>query len=271
MDETLAYLRARLPDTPRVMLVLGSGLGDLADAFDDAVRIAFADIPGFPAPTAIEGHRGRLVAGRLEGVPCIALQGRFHLYEGHAPALVALPVRVMAALGARALLVTNAAGGIDRTFRPGDLMLIDDHINLMWRNPLSGPTVPGDTRFPDMSEPYDAGFQRLALDVARERRIRLVRGVYAALPGPSYETAAEIRMLERCGAHAVGMSTAPEVLVARALGVRVLGISLISNLAAGRGEPLDHDEVIAAGLEARTRFEALVRGVLPALAATPRS
>jgi purine-nucleoside phosphorylase len=169
----------------------------------------------------------------------------------------------MLGLGARRLIVTNAAGGINRSLRAGDLMLIDDHINLMWSNPLAGPVVDGDTRFPDMSRPYDPALQELATAVALQERVRLVRGVYAALLGPSYETPAEVRMLERLGADAVGMSTAPEVLVARARGVPVLGISLISNAAAGlTPEPLSHDEVVAAGVEAQGRFTRLVRGVV---------
>ncbi len=262
MTETLAFLHERITRRPRVMLVLGSGLGALADHLEDAVRIPFAEIPGF-APATAEGHKGVLAAGRLEGVECLALQGRYHLYEGHDPAAVTLPIRVGAALGARTLLVTNAAGGLNPTFRAGDLMIIDDHINLMGRNPLIGPTVPGDERFPDMSEPYDRELQRIAEEVALERRIRVTRGVYVALSGPSYETPAEIRMMRRLGGDAVGMSTVPEVLVARAVGIRVLGISLISNPAAGLSpHPLSHEEVLAAGEEARERFSALVRGVL---------
>lgn len=262
MTDTLAFLHERVTRRPRVMLVLGSGLGALADSLEDAVRIPFAEIPGF-APATVQGHRGMLVAGRLEGVECIALQGRYHLYEGHPTALVTLPVRAMAALGARTLIVTNAAGGINRSFRAGDLMIIDDHINFMGRNPLIGPVVPGDERFPDMSEPYDRSLQALAERVALGQGIRVVRGVYAAVSGPSYETPAEIRMLQRFGADAVGMSTVPEVIAARAMRIRVLGISLITNLAAGlAATPLAHDEVVEAGREAADRFSRLIRGVL---------
>jgi purine-nucleoside phosphorylase len=269
MTETLAFLHERLTVRPRIMLVLGSGLGALADELEDAVRIPFAEIPGFPAAT-VAGHSGTLVSGRLEGVECIALQGRFHLYEGHPVELVTLPIRVMAALGARTLFVTNAAGGINRSFIPGDLMLIDDHLNLMGRNPLIGPVVPGDERFPDMSEPYDRGLQQLAEQVALERHVRVVRGVYAAVTGPSYETPAEIRMLATLGADAVGMSTVPEVIAARAMGVRVLGISLISNPAAGiSATRLSHEEVVAAGIEARERFVSLVRGVVREIGMLP--
>jgi purine-nucleoside phosphorylase len=233
----------------------------------DAVAIPFGEIPGFPK-AAVAGHKGRLVIGTLEGLTCVALQGRFHLYEGHDAATVALPTRVMLGLGARTLIVTNAAGGINRTFRSGDLMLIDDHINMTGRNPLTGPVLDGDTRFPDMSRPYDASLQALAERVAAEEGIRVVRGVYVAVLGPSYETPAEVRMLERLGADVVGMSTVPEVIVARAGGTPVLGISLVSNAAAGLSPvPLSHEEVVEAGREAADRFARLVRGVLRRLPA----
>lgn len=247
------------------MLVLGSGLGALADEMDDALRIPFGEVPGFHAST-VEGHKGMLVAGTLEGVPAIAMQGRFHLYEGHSAATAALPVRVMAALGADTLIVTNAAGGVNPELCAGDLMVMDDHINFMYQNPLTGRVVDGDQRFPDMSAPYDRELQQIAEQIARENGITLKRGVYFAVTGPSYETPAEIRMYKLLGADAVGMSTVPEVVAARAMGVRVLGISLITNAAAGMtGEPLTHQEVIDAGEEARPRFAALVRGVLRSL------
>lgn len=269
ITETLAFLHERLTERPRVLLILGSGLGGFADELEDAVRIPYRDIPGFP-PSTVEGHRGQLVAGRAEGVECLALQGRFHLYEGHEPELLALPVRAAAALGARTLIVTNAAGGVNPAFRAGDLMLIEDHINLMGCNPLIGPVIPGDARFPDMSEPYDRGLREIAERVALERRIRLVRGVYLAVAGPSYETPAEVRMFRRLGADAVGMSTVPEVIVARALGVRVLGISLVTNAASGFAEaPLSHADVVAAGAEAAGRFTALLRGILTELQRLP--
>ena len=269
ISETLDFLRSRVTRRPRVMLILGSGLGGLADEIEEPVRIPYAEIPGFPAATVV-GHSGTLVAGMLEGAECVAMQGRFHLYEGHDPSVVAFPIRVMAALGARTLIVTNAAGGLRRTFRPGDLMIIDDHINLTGRNPLIGPVAPGETRFPDMSEAYDRELRAIAERVATGLGVRVVRGVYCALSGPSYETPAEIRMLQIIGADAVGMSTVPEVIVARALGIRVLGISLISNLAAGLApEPLSHEEVIAAGREAGPRLASVVRGVLREIAGLP--
>jgi len=232
--------------TPRVAIVLGSGLGFLADDVDAPIRVPYRDIPGFPAP-AVAGHKGELVAGTLEGVAVIVQSGRFHLYEGHPPSLAALPVRVFAALGVRILVLTNAAGGLRPTFGSGTLMLIADHINLMWRNPLTGPVVAGYKRLPDMSEPYDRELRALARQAAREARVRLEEGVYCALLGPSYETPAEIRSYRRLGADAVGMSTAPEVIAARARGVRCVAFSSITNPAAGMGPPLSHHEVLEVG------------------------
>ncbi|NIP80528.1 MAG: purine-nucleoside phosphorylase, partial [Gemmatimonadetes bacterium] len=200
------------------------------------------------------------------GVEIIAFQGRYHAYEGHAPAALATPVRTAAALGAGTLIVTCAAGGVNRAFEAGTLMLITDHLNLMGRNPLVGPVRDGDLRFPDMTAAYDPALRGLALEVARERGIEVATGVYAAVLGPSYETPAEIRMLDAIGADAVGMSTVPEVIAARAGGLRVLGIALITNPAAGIGpESLEHDEVIAAGAAAAGRFQDLVLGVLERL------
>ena len=268
IHDTVGFLRERITRAPHAVLVLGSGLGGMADDIEDAVRIPFGDIPGFPRRTQeLAGHAGQLVAGRLEGVEVAAMQGRFHLYEGWQPGDVALPVRALAALGAETMVLTNAAGGIRPGFMPGDLMLIADHINMMFRNPLIGQTFPGETRFPDMSDPYDREFRRAAEEVARELRIPVVEGVYAAVLGPSYETPAEIRMLARMGADAIGMSTIPEVLVARAIGVKCLGISCITNLASGIGhERLSHDEVMEVGARVRDRLAALVRGVLPRIA-----
>lgn len=265
-SETSEFLRSTVRVTPRVMIVLGSGLGALGDQIEDAVRIPFGDIPGFAA-SSVEGHKGMFVAGKLEGVDVVALQGRFHLYEGHGADVAVLPIRAMAALGADTLIVSNAAGALNPAFPPGMLMIIDDHINLMWRNPLFGPVLEGETRFPDMSRPYDPELQALAERIALENRIPVTRGVYLAVLGPSYETPAEIRMFRKFGGDAVGMSTIPEVIAARALGVRVLGISLITNPAAGStGIPLSHDEVIEAGKEASGRFITLVRGVIKNLA-----
>jgi len=251
---------------PRVAVVLGSGLGFLADEVADAVRVPYRDIPGFPEP-GVAGHKGELVAGRLEGVPLIAQSGRFHLYEGHSAEVAARPVRVFAALGVRTVILTNAAGGLRSTFRPGTLMLIADHLNLMGRNPLVGPVVDGDERFPDMSGPYDADLRRLARDAALAHQVPLEEGVYGALLGPSYETPAEIRMLHRLGADAVGMSTVPEVIAARARGLACLGFSTITNKAAGMGPPLSHAEVLVVGREVAGQLAAVIRGVLKRLPA----
>jgi len=247
---------------PRVAIVLGSGLGFLGDEIRDAVRIPYRDIPGFPEP-GVAGHKGELVAGSFEGVPVLAQSGRFHLYEGHDAATAALPVRVFHGLGVRTLIVTNAAGGVRPTFRGGMLMLIADHINLMGRNPLVGPVVEGEERFPDMSEPYDPGLRALARDVAREAAIPLEEGVYLALLGPSYETPSEVRMLQRLGADAVGMSTAPEVIVARARGMRCLGFSIITNPGAGLAPvPLAHADVLRVATEMAAQLARLIRGVV---------
>lgn len=261
VERAVAHLRGLVP-APRVALVLGSGLGGLAESVEGPVVVPYGEVPGF-ARSTVEGHRGRIVAGVLEGVDVLVFQGRFHAYEGHPASDLAVPVRAAAALGAELLVVTCAAGAVNRRYGPGDLMVLDDHINLMGVNPLVGALREGDIRFPDMTHAYDPDLRRLAEDVAREERIHVVRGVYAALLGPSYETPAEIRMLDLLGADAVGMSTVPEVIVARTLGMRVLGIALITNAAAGiLGEPLLHDDVIAAGAEAGERFGRLVRGVL---------
>jgi purine-nucleoside phosphorylase len=250
---------------PVAAIILGSGLGGLVKQIVGGVSIPFADIHGFPS-AKVAGHAGALIAGRLAGRPVLALAGRFHMYEGHDARLAALPVRVMHALGARTLIVSNAAGGVRRTFRPGDLMLIDDHINLTFRNPLIGPVEPGEPRFPDMSAPYDRRLEALAREVALDAGIPLREGVYAALLGPAYETPAEVRMLERLGADAVGMSTVPEVIVARALDMRVLGVSCITNLACGLTPmPPSHDEVLAVAGEAAVRLERIVTGVVARL------
>jgi len=247
---------------PEVAIVFGSGLGFLGEEIADAVHVPYARIPGFPQPT-VQGHAGELIAGTLEGRAIIAQSGRFHMYEGHPDAVVALPVRVFATLGAGTLIVTNAAGGIRRTFRPGCLMLIADHVNTTGRFPLAGPLLEGEERFPDMSDPYDAGLRALARRVAADERIPLEEGTYAATLGPSYETKAEIEMLKRIGADAVGMSTVPEVIVARARGMRCLGLSTVTNLAAGLGAPtLSHAEVLETANLVRGDLARLVRGIV---------
>jgi purine-nucleoside phosphorylase len=261
-----ATLRARLgAETPAAGIILGSGLGGLADEIEAAARVPYAEIPGFPRAT-VAGHAGALIAGRLAGRFVVALAGRFHIYEGHDVRLAAFPVRVLAALGLETLIVSNAAGGVNRLWQPGDLMLIRDHINLMFRNPLAGPVEEGDLRFPDMSAPYDPALAALARCAAKEQGITLREGVYAASPGPSYETAAEVRMLAFLGADAVGMSTVPEVLVARARGMRVLGLSCITNLACGlSNNPITHAEVLETTQRVAARFRGLVKGVVQKL------
>jgi purine-nucleoside phosphorylase len=247
---------------PRVAIVLGSGLGSLADDVRDARRVSYTDIPGFPA-AGVAGHKGEFVAGTIAGVPVVVQSGRFHLYEGHAPGVAALPVRLFHGLGVRTLIVTNAAGGVRTSFRPGTLMLIADHINLTWRNPLSGPVEPGEERFPDMSDPYDRPLRALARNMALRARVPLEEGVYAGLLGPSYETPAEIRMLQRLGADAVGMSTVTEIIVARARGMSCLGFSLISNMAAGlSAEKVSHEEVLAMGERGAQRLGSLLEAII---------
>ena len=258
---TAAVVRSRLGALqPRIAIILGSGMDGLVRHIADPVEIPYAAIPGFPTP-AIPGHAGRAIAGRIGEAEVLAYAGRFHQYEGHSPAVAALPVRVAHALGVNTLFVSNAAGGIRRTFRVGDLMLIRDHINLMWRNPLVGPVRDGELRFPDMSSPYDHELITLLRAAALAAAVPLVEGVYAGVLGPSYETPAEIRMLERLGADAVGMSTVPEVLAARAAGMRVAGVSCITNPASGMGDaPLAHAEVLRATSRAQEAFERLVVG-----------
>ena len=260
-----AVSEAIAPRTPHVAVVLGSGLGFLGDELGDAVRVPYAKVPGFPQPGVV-GHAGELIAGTLEGKSVLAQSGRFHLYEGHEAAVTALPVRVFHALGVRTVVLTNAAGGIRRSFRPGTLMLIADHLNMMGRNPLAGPLVRDDERFPDMSDPYDAELRALARRVAAQEKITLEEGVYAGLLGPSYETKAEIEMMKRIGADAVGMSTVPEVIAARARGMKCIGISTITNLAAGLGgATLSHKEVLETADRVKGDLARLVRVIIRAL------
>jgi len=261
--EAAEAVRASIGDLqPTVGLVLGSGLGSLGEEFEDAVQIPYGDLPHWP-PVGVAGHSGTLVAGVLEGVAAVALKGRAHLYEGHSAGVATLPIRVMAALGIQALFVSNAAGAINPGFQPGDLMLISDHLNLMGRNPLIGPLVAGDERFPDMSDPYDARLRDLTREIALSEGVPLQEGVYAGLLGPSYETPAEIRMLERMGADAVGMSTVPEVIVARAIGLRCFGVSCLTNFAAGISpEPLSHTDVMETTERVGGQFRGLVRAVI---------
>ena len=266
LDAAVALVRSRASvATPVAAIVLGSGLGGLAARIARATRIAYRDIPGFAEP-GVAGHAGELIHGVLGGREVLALAGRFHMYEGHPADRAAFPVRVFHALGARTLVLSNAAGGIRRTFAPGQLMVIADHLNLMFRNPLIGAPVAGDERFPDMSAPYDAALRARLHAIAREGGIRLEEGVYGGLLGPSYETPAEVRMLERLGADAVGMSTVPEVLVARAMGMRCAAVSCITNPAAGTSpHAISHQEVIEVTRRAAADFERLVEELVRTL------
>lgn len=259
-------IAARLGErSPVLALVLGSGLGGLAERIERPLRIPYADIPGFHVPR-VEGHKGELVIGSLAGKTVLAQSGRFHMYEGYSADAAALPVRVFAALGIRTLLVTNAAGGIRRSFGHGTLMLLSDHLNLTGRNPLVGPARPGEERFPDLSQAYDSALRGIAREAARRLGLTLEEGVYAGLLGPSYETPSEVRMLERLGADAVGMSTVLEVIAARALGMKCLGFSLVTNPGAGISPtPLSHQEVMEvagrAGKDLARLVEAVVAGL----------
>ncbi len=257
------WLQEREIGTPDVGVVLGSGLGDFATRLADAVSIPYSEIPGWPA-SAVIGHAGRLVVGTLGGRRVAALSGRAHVYEGHDFRTVTFATRVLGVLGVRVLVLTNAAGGINAGFSPGTLMLIEDHINLMGGNPLTGPNDERfGARFPDMTAVYSARLRGYAEEAAHAIGLRLARGVYAALRGPSYETPAEIRFLRTIGADAVGMSTVPEAIAARHMGLEVLGISCITNPAAGvLPEPLDHSEVMAVAARVHGEFSALLEGII---------
>lgn len=261
-------IHARLiePGDVRVAVILGSGLGAFADDLDDKTVIPYAEIPGF-ARSTVEGHAGQLVIGKIESITIAAMQGRFHYYEGYSFEETTFPVRTLHALGCRSLILTNAAGGINVAFDQGSLMLINDHLNLMGANPLRGANDERfGVRFPDMSEVYDREYQQTAIEEARAIGLELRRGVYAAMTGPSYETPAEIRMLRTLGADAVGMSTVPEAIIARHCGMRVLGISCITNMAAGvLDQPINHEEVMETGERVREIFAELLRRVIPKL------
>jgi purine-nucleoside phosphorylase len=259
-------IRARMSVEPRIAIVLGSGLGGFADDFDDAVRIPYEEIPGFPRST-VEGHEGRLIAGKVESVPVLAMQGRVHYYEGYALEEVTFPVRTFKLLGIKTLVLTNAAGGINVGLTQGALMVISDHLNLLGDNPLRGPNDERfGPRFPDMSVVYSPVLQELVVEEAKSIGVEVRRGVYGALSGPSYETPAEIHLLRTLGVDAVGMSTVPEAIVARHMDLEVLGISCITNMAAGiSDEPIDHAEVMATGDRVRGTFTQLLRKVVSAI------
>ncbi|HZI61378.1 MAG TPA: purine-nucleoside phosphorylase [Pyrinomonadaceae bacterium] len=256
-------IRARLTAEPRIAIVLGSGLGGFADDFEDATRIPYNEISGFPRST-VEGHSGRLVSGKVDNVPVLAMQGRVHYYEGYSLEEVTFPVRTFKLLGIKTLVLTNAAGGINVELTQGALMVISDHVNLMGDNPLRGPNDERfGPRFPDMSGVYSPALQELVVEEAKAMGTEVRRGIYGGLSGPSYETPAEIHLLRNLGADAVGMSTVPEAIVARHMDMEVLGISCITNMAAGIGdEKIDHAEVMAIGDRVRGTFTELLRRVV---------
>src|SRR6184192_83529 len=267
-DTAATFLLSKTPLRPKIGLVLGSGLGAFADELSDAARIPYEQIPSFPRSTAI-GHAGQMVIGKADGIPLAAMQGRVHLYEGYSPQQVAFPMRVFGRMGVRAVILTNAAGGINLEYKQGALVLISDHINLQGQNPLVGPNDDRfGVRFPDMTQAYSKPLREIARGAAQRMGNNLAEGVYAALLGPSYETPAEIRYLRTIGADIVGMSTVPEVIVANHMGMRVLGISCVTNMAAGiLPQRINHEEVLETGRMVRDTLVSLLKAVLPRLEA----
>ncbi|MCD8508953.1 MAG: purine-nucleoside phosphorylase [Bacillus sp. (in: Bacteria)] len=263
INNAVNFINEKIETKPTIGLILGSGLGVLADEITNDVVISYSKIPGFPTST-VTGHKGQLVIGELEGQQVVAMQGRFHYYEGYPMDLVTLPVRVMKGLGVETVIVTNAAGGVNTSFQAGDLMMIKDQINFFGTNPLIGPNDEEQgVRFPDMSHAYSRRLLDLGRKVAKEKGIKLQEGVYAGNPGPSYETPAEIRMLRVIGADAIGMSTVPEVIVARHCNMEVFGVSCISNMAAGiLDQPLSHDEVIETTEKVRNQFLTFIKEIV---------
>lgn len=261
--ETADFIRAKIKDLPEIAVILGSGLGTLVEEVENKIEINYSDIPNFPVSTVC-GHEGKFVYGDIRGKRVIMMQGRFHFYEGHNINAVAFPVRVLRLLGIEKLIVTNAAGGVNTEFNPGDLMIIKDHINLSGVNPLIGKNIEEfGPRFPDMSSSYNKDFIKIAKKTAEEIDIRVKEGVYAMMTGPSYETPAEVKMIRILGADAVGMSTVPEVITANHCGMKVLGISCITNMAAGiLNQPLSHKEVIETSNIVKENFKRLVAGII---------
>ncbi|MCL5036135.1 MAG: purine-nucleoside phosphorylase [Chloroflexi bacterium] len=254
------YIRSRIEIQPLIGMILGSGLGDLAEEVMEAVRIPFSEIPNFP-PSTVEGHAGEMVIGRLDGKPVLVMKGRIHFYEGYSLKQVTFPVRIMQNLGIKTLVVTNAAGGVNPDFKPGDLMLIKDHINLQGSNPLIGANEKSlGVRFPDMTDAYDPGYRSLVRKIAAEDNVPLQEGVYGAVTGPSYETPAEVRYMRTLGVDAIGMSTVPEVITARHAGIKVMGISCITNaiLKKEGTTPVTHEEVLEVSKRTKPVFIKLV-------------
>jgi purine-nucleoside phosphorylase len=267
-EEAARFILAHTAARPRIAVVLGSGLGTFADELHDATALRYEDIPHFPKSTAI-GHAGQLILGDFDGIPLAVMRGRVHLYEGYSAQRVAFPIRVLARMGMRAVVLTNAAGGINAEYGKGALVVLRDHINLLGQNPLTGANDERlGLRHPDMTDAYNAQFRRVALDEAQQLGGGIFEGIYAAVPGPSFETPAEIRFLRALGADLVGMSTVPEVIAARHLGLEVLAISCVTNMAAGMtGEKITAEEVLETGERVRGKFLALLRAVLPKIAA----
>jgi purine-nucleoside phosphorylase len=263
-ERAAKFILAKTKLRPRIALVLGSGLGDFADDFTDATKIPYAKIPNFPQSTAI-GHAGRLVIGNVGDIPVAGMQGRVHLYEGYSVKEVAFPIRVFARMGIKAVILTNAAGGINRNYSQGCLVAIRDHVNLQGVNPLAGPNDERfGLRFPDMTQSYDREFQRFVTEEGKKLALTIHNGVYLAVQGPSYETPAEIYSFRAIGADLVGMSTVPEVIAARHSGIRVLGISCVTNMAAGTTDaPLNQEEVLEIAARIKPQFIALLRAVIP--------
>ncbi len=263
INESLVFLESKINLKPRIGIILGSGLGGLVDLIKEPVSIQYEDIPNFPVST-VEGHAGRLVFGKLQGIDVVAMQGRFHYYEGYPIHDVVFPVRVMTGLGIDTLIVTNAAGGVNKSFKPGDLMIINDHINYAGVNPLIGKNLDNKgPRFVDMTWAYDKDLINLAKDSARDLGLEVKEGVYMWFSGPTYETPAEIKLASILGADAVGMSTVPEVIIANHEGIRVIGISCITNMAAGiLDQPLDHKEVVETSLKVKDQFQSFVMEII---------
>ncbi|WP_432665559.1 purine-nucleoside phosphorylase [Wukongibacter baidiensis] len=263
IKESAEYILSKVNVEPEIGLILGSGLGAIGDQIENPEYFPYNEIPHFPVST-VEGHAGRLVVGTLEGKKVVAMQGRFHYYEGYHMQEVTFPVRVMKLLGVKTLIVTNAAGAVNTAYKPGDLMLINDHLNLAFDNPLIGKNLSEfGTRFPDMSNAYDSNLRDKVKEIASSLNIELREGVYACMTGPTYETPAEIRMVRTMGADAVGMSTVPEVIVAVHSGLKVIGVSCMTNMAAGiLDQPLDHSEVMETSAMAREKFISLMKEII---------
>lgn len=263
IKEAANYILKNTRYNPKIAIILGSGLGEIADEIEESEIYKYSDIPNFPVST-VEGHKGCLIIGRLEGKIILAMQGRFHYYEGYNLRQVTFPIRVMKSIGIEKIIVTNASGAVNLNYRPGQLMLIKDHINLLSANPLIGKNVDSfGTRFPDMSNAYDIELREKVKKIAKENNIELKEGVYVCMSGPSYETPAEIKMIRVIGGDAVGMSTVPEVIVANHSGIKVIGISCMTNMAAGiLDKPLEHREVIETSKIASTKFKKLIRCII---------